>query len=121
MKKSTEWMLWQSTEQIKRAVDRARRGDGPTLIECDTYRFEGHEEGNPWTTYRTKEEVDEWKKRDPIINFGKKLVESGVLTQKEIEQIASDVEKEISDAIKFADDSPLTNVEEAFEDVYASN
>ena len=61
---------------MREAVDRARRGDGPTLIEAKTYRTVGHHEGDPVTgTYRTQEEVDAWAKRDPVATFRKKLLE----------------------------------------------
>ncbi len=106
---------------VNKAVGRARRGEGPSLLECVTYRYEGHEEGDPWETYRTKQEVEEWKKRDPITNFGQYLIKTQVISEKELEFIRADVEKTISNAIGFAEKSPLTNVEEALKDVYTDN
>lgn len=106
---------------VNKAVSRARRGEGPSLLECVTYRYEGHEEGDPWETYRTKQEVEEWKKRDPIANFGQYLVRSKVATEKDLESIKADVEKTMANAISYAEKSPLTNVGEAMKDVYTDN
>lgn len=103
---------------VKKAVERARSGEGPSLLECVTYRYEGHEEGDPWETYRTKQEVEEWKKQDPIANFGKYLVKSQIATEKELESIKEEVAAAISNAIHYAEKSPLTNEKEALLDVF---
>lgn len=105
-------------EAVGEAVARARRGEGPTLVECKTYRHRGHFEGDP-TPYRTKEEVDEWKKKDPISRFKGKLIEMGVLAEKEADEIDREMKEEIDRAVKFAEESPLPEPEETLEDVYA--
>ena len=105
-------------EVVGEAVARARRGEGPTFIVCQTYRWHGHFEGD-MQTYKTKEEVEEWMKRDPIPRFRKKLIEMRVLTEKEADKISQEMEEEIEKAVKFAEESPLPDPEEALEDVYA--
>ncbi len=105
-------------EAAGEAVTRARKGEGPTLVECKTCRHHGHYEGDT-DTYRTKEELDECKKRDPIPRFRKKLVEMGVLTEKEADKIEQEINEEIEEAVKFAEESPLPAPEETLEDVYA--
>lgn len=108
-------------KSVMQAVARARRGEGPTLLECITYRFEGHEEGDPWQTYRTKAEVEEWKKNDPISKFGTFLKSSGNLSSAELDAIESAAKGEIENAIEFAKKSPLTSTQEAFTDVYSNS
>lgn len=103
---------------VQKCVERAKRGEGPSVLECLTYRFEGHDEGDNWDTYRSKDEVDEWKKRDPILNFTQYLSKVGV-TSSEIESVNVEVEKTVNEAIKFAENSAPTNKEEAFRDVFA--
>ncbi len=105
-------------ETVGEAVARARRGYGPTLIECKTYRWHGHHTGDP-QPYRTKEEVDEWKTRDPIPRFRDKLIEMGVLTEEAADKISQEVNDEIDLAVKFAHESPLPSPEETLDDVYA--
>jgi len=105
-------------EAAKQAVERARKGEGPTLIECKTYRHKGHSRFDP-ATYRPKEEVEEWLKKDPIPRFRNKLVEMGVLTENEAKRIEEEVLAEIEEAVKFALESPYPKPEEALEDVYA--
>ena len=103
-------------EAGKEAVARARKGLGPTLIECKTYRHKGHFEGDG-TVYRTQEEVNEWLKKDPIPRFAEFLKENG-FTAQEIEAMDADVANEIQAAITFSQESPLPAVEKAVEDVY---
>jgi len=105
-------------EAVGKAVARARRGEGPTLVECQTYRHRGHSEGDPGT-YKPKKEVEEWMKRDPIPRFEKKLIEMGVLTEKEASEINQAMLKELDEAVKFAEESPLPDPEETLEDVFA--
>ena len=105
-------------EAVGEAVARARKGEGPSLVECKTCRHHGHYEGDTMT-YRDKKEVDECKKRDPIPRFRKKLIEIGVLTEKEADKIDQEVANEINEAVKFAEESPFPGPEEALEDVYA--
>jgi len=102
----------------REAVERARRGEGPTLLECKTYRLCGHSRSDP-RTYRSKEEEQEWQKRDPLLIHAKWLIDHQVATQDEINAIQQEVEDYLQDAIKFADESPLPVVDDVFTDVFA--
>lgn len=103
------------------AVSRAREGSGPSLIECKTYRYMGHQGGKDAfkTTYRTNEEVEEWKRRDPIANFETSLVRMEALTREDAARIDKQVKDQIEEAVSFAQQSPLPNPEEALEDLFA--
>jgi TPP-dependent pyruvate/acetoin dehydrogenase alpha subunit len=105
-------------EVVGEAVARAKNGEGPTLVECKTGRWHGHEEGDT-ETYRTKEEIGECKKRCPILRFRKHLIENDVLTEEDADMIDQEMSEEIENAVKFAADSPLPAPEETLEDVYA--
>ncbi len=105
-------------EATKPAIERARAGKGPTLLEFNCYRMVGHSRSDP-ANYRSKEEVEEWKKKDPIKLMREKLVESKVLNQKGLEELEEKVKKEIDDAVAIADQSPKPAPEECLEDVYA--
>lgn len=107
-------------EETNKAVERARAGRGPTLVECKTYRYRGHWEGDP-EVYRTKEEVKEWKKRDPLKKFKKYLLENDITQSKEISLVEKKIEDEIKDAIKYAQASPLPKPESALEDLYVEH
>lgn len=103
-------------EAAKKAVERARSGNGPSLIECKTYRFKGHSRGDPsHGPYRTKEEVDAWKAKDPRLL----IIKQGGLIKKEVERIDQEVSKEIEEAVRFAEQSPLPDVKCVMEDIYA--
>lgn len=100
------------------AVDRARAGDGPTVIECKTYRFEGHYEGDPqW--YKENEELPEWRTADPIEEFAGRLLEDGTLSESKYEEMQASIEQELDEAVQFAHDSPLPESEAAYEGLYA--
>ncbi len=105
-------------EAVGKAVARARRGEGPTLVECRTYRQRGHSEGDR-QTYKPKEEVEEWMKKDPILRFREKLIKMGVLPEKEADEINQEILEEMDEAVKFAERSPLPAPEETLEDVFA--
>jgi pyruvate dehydrogenase E1 component alpha subunit len=105
-------------EAVGEAVARARKGQGPTLVECKTYRYRGHFEGDP-QTYKTKGEVEEWLKKDPIPRFRKHLTGMGVLSEEAADKISQEMKAEIEKAVKFAQESPYPAPEEALEDVYA--
>ena len=99
----------------KEAVERARRGEGPSLLECKTYRFLGHSRGDPpYGPYRTKEEVDSWKKRDPRLL----LIQQGELSPEEVERIDKEVAEALEGAIRYAEASPQPEIKVALEDVY---
>ncbi|MFC1907887.1 thiamine pyrophosphate-dependent dehydrogenase E1 component subunit alpha [Chloroflexota bacterium] len=104
-------------EAVNKAVTRARKGEGPTLLECRTYRFRAHDEGEP-QNYRTKEEIAEHVKQDAIPAFRKKLIKDGVLTEKEADEIDQAAIKERDAAVKFAKESPEPDPIETLEDVY---
>lgn len=104
-------------EAAGEAVNRARKGQGPTLIEAKTYRFRGHFEGDSGT-YRPKEEIDRWMQKDPISNYKAKLLEMKVLTEKQAEDIDKEALAEMEGAMKFANDSPFPELEETLENVY---
>jgi pyruvate dehydrogenase E1 component alpha subunit len=100
------------------AINRARRGEGPTLIECKTYRWHTHFEGEP-DTYRPPEEVAEWKAKEPIGRFEKYLEDEKIARAEELAAIRREVEKELEEAVEFAQNSPEPELYEALEDVYA--
>jgi pyruvate dehydrogenase E1 component alpha subunit len=103
-------------EAAREAVERARKGGGPSLIEAKTYRFFGHSRGDPhFGPYRTEAEVNKWKKRDPLI-----LAEK-VLKMAKAEKVAhlAAVDAEMDEATQFAENSPMATPESALEDVYA--
>jgi len=105
-------------EVTQEAVERARKGEGPTLIECKTYRHKGHSRVDP-ARYRPKEEVEEWLAKDPIKRLKEKLLQTDTLTEAEIRQIEKEVSAEIEETVKFAMESPYPAPEEALQDVYA--
>lgn len=100
------------------AVERARRGEGPTLIECKTYRQKGHSRVDP-AKYRPQEEVEGWLRRDPIKRLRHNLIQTVISTEAELQEIEKEVSSEIEDAVKFAVESTFPAPEEALEDVYA--
>jgi pyruvate dehydrogenase E1 component alpha subunit len=104
-------------EAAGEAVNRARKGQGPTLIEAKTYRFRGHFEGDSGA-YRPKEEIEKWMQKDPISNYKAKLLEMKVLTEKQAEDIDKEALAEMETAMKFAHDSPFPELEETLENVY---
>lgn len=106
-------------EVVGKAVDRARRGDGPSLIEALTYRFRGHSMADP-VFYRDKAEAEEWKDRDPILQFQKRLATDGVLAAEETAAIDQEVDQVIEESVRFAEESPFPPPEALYEDVYAS-
>ena len=104
-------------EAVAEAADRARRGDGPTLLEMRTYRYKGHSMSDP-QKYRTKEEVEEYKQRDPMEQVLATIKENNILTEEEIEEIVKGVKQKVTDAVKFAEESPWPDGQDAFKDVY---
>jgi acetoin:2,6-dichlorophenolindophenol oxidoreductase subunit alpha len=105
-------------ETVAAAVARARAGGGPTLVEAKTYRFLGHYVGDP-LNYRSADEAAEWRKRDPILLFERRLAESGILDEEAARGLEAEIRQEVEDAVVFARESPLPRPESAFEDVYA--
>jgi len=107
-------------EVMSKAVKKARSGQGPTLIECKTYRWRGHHEGDPnqGARYRTKADIEAWKKKDPIKRLEKKLIKDKVFIKKEKAAIDKKVLEEIDQAVAFANESEFPAVDDLYEDVY---
>jgi len=103
------------------AVARARAGEGPTLIECRTYRTRAHAEGMRDAGYRTREEVDAWKQRDPITQQRSRIVEGALTSEEVVASIEAEVQAMVAEAAQFAADSPYPDGTTATEFVYARN
>jgi pyruvate dehydrogenase E1 component alpha subunit len=100
------------------AIDRARAGEGPTLLECKTYRFMGHFVGDP-LKYRTKEEAERWiQGRDPLERFERRVTEAGLLPAQDLRAIDRKVEEEIAAAVEAAEAAPFPDLSEVTTDVY---
>lgn len=106
-------------DAVQRMVERARAGAGPQLIEAMTYRFRGHSMGDP-QRYRTKEEVEEAKARDPIARWGRIVLEDGLATEAELQEVRDEVEAEVEEAVRFAESSPAPDPRELWSDVLVS-
>ncbi len=105
-------------EAVAEAVARARRGEGPSFIEAKTYRFRGHFEGDP-ELYRSREEVEEWKKRDPIPMLAARLVAEGMASQEELAAIQKKVQAEVDEAAEVALRAPMPSPSRLFDYLYA--
>ncbi|MFQ5549625.1 MAG: thiamine pyrophosphate-dependent dehydrogenase E1 component subunit alpha, partial [Gemmatimonadales bacterium] len=107
-------------EATKRAADLARSEKIPTLLEARTYRFMGHSMSDPiHGHYRTREEVEQHKERDPIRTFSESLKSAGILTRDELAGMEEEVASEIADAARFAEESPAPDPSELYDNVYA--
>lgn len=104
-------------EAIEEAAARARRGDGPTLLDIRTYRYKGHSMSDP-QKYRSKEEVADWQEKDPIVHVENVIRENKYLTDKEITEIEEWVKNEVAESIQFAEDSADPTPDELYKDVY---
>ncbi len=102
----------------KKATDRARRGEGPSLIECKTYRFKGHHVGDPGRVYRSEKETEEWKERCPIKTFRERLIKEKISSENELSLIEKDTKKMIKKAADFAIQSPYPDEKEAYKDLF---
>jgi len=102
----------------KEAVERARQGEGPTLIECKTYRWKGHHVGDPGCIYRLEKETKEWMERCPIKTYKERLLSESISTDKELVIIEEEVKQMIKEAVDFAIKSPYPKEKEAFEDLF---
>lgn len=106
-------------EAAGEAIARARSGEGPTLLECKTYRFHGHNFGDP-QMYRTREEIAEWAdRRDPLKRVAAYMKEEGILTDAQDQAIQQQVAQAIQDAVQFAENSPYPTPDELYKDVYS--
>ena len=107
-------------ETVARAVDLARRDSLPTLIEARCYRFMGHSMSDPvHGHYRTREEVEEQKLRDPIRHYFERLAGEGLLDQQKLEAMDREVRQIVDEAVRFADESPAPSPDELYQDVYS--
>jgi TPP-dependent pyruvate/acetoin dehydrogenase alpha subunit len=107
-------------EAASAAISRAREGEGPTLLECKTYRFYDHVGVRGMgLTYRTDAELENWKKRDPLDLFEASLVSLGVMTQKKIDNVYARVNEQIEEGIRFAEESPFPDPSELLDNVYS--
>ncbi|MGB0035106.1 MAG: thiamine pyrophosphate-dependent dehydrogenase E1 component subunit alpha [Candidatus Acidiferrales bacterium] len=104
-------------EAAQTAIARARAGEGPTLLECKTYRWYGHSEIDP-AKYRTKEEVESWKKKCPVATCEKVLFEKKILTDAKKKLIAEETTKEIDEAVEFAEQSPYPDASELTDHIW---
>jgi len=104
-------------DAMARAVKRAREGDGPTLLEMKTYRYKGHSVSDP-QKYRTKDEVEEYKGKDPITQVLATIYENGFATEAEIQSIDTRINQMVEDSVKFAEESPWPADDELLKDVY---
>lgn len=104
-------------EAIASAAERARKGEGPTLLEIKTYRYRGHSMSDPGT-YRTKEEVEEYKAKDPIEHTLEILKANKWITDAQVEATEKRIKEQVEDAVKFADESPYPDASELYKDVY---
>jgi pyruvate dehydrogenase E1 component alpha subunit len=109
-------------EATLEATERARNGEGPSLLECKTYRWRGHYEGEAdrGRTYRSAEEIEDWKSKCPIERFRKRLLQEELLAQSDLDKIENDIGEEIEKAIRFAEDSPFPDPEEALTGLYSN-
>ena len=106
-------------EAAKEAFERARRGEGPTLIEARTYRLTAHSSDDDDRRYREKEEIEGWRQKDPITRFERYLEEAGILDAEKKEEINAGIKAEVDEAVEYAGDAPHAEPEEALERVYA--
>ena len=109
--------VYQATQE---AITRARAGGGPTLLECKTYRWRGHSERDVNQVYRSKEEVEQWKKRCPIKRLRGDLLTRGVVSEALMEEIDREAAETVDRAVEFAEQSPFPSPEEALNNVYAT-
>jgi TPP-dependent pyruvate/acetoin dehydrogenase alpha subunit len=107
-------------EKAGEAIQRARRGEGPTLLECLTYRWYGHHEGDPGVSYRPKEEIAAWRKRDPIAKLKEDAMAAGRVSAEDFMKVDAEIAKVLEDAAQFALASPLESTDTALEHVFYS-
>jgi pyruvate dehydrogenase E1 component alpha subunit len=101
------------------ACEHARRGEGPYFVEALTYRFRGHSMADP-EMYRTRDEVREWRAKDPVPAYARRLVDAGVAAEDELKRLDKEVEEEVLAAVRFADESPPPDPSTIFDKIYAA-
>ncbi len=110
--------VFEVMDATREAVDRARKGQGPTFIEAMTYRFRGHSMADP-TVYRKKTEEEEWRNKGPIIRMKRHMQELGLLDETEMQALEAEIEEIVQDSVDFADSSPVLPHDAIYDDVYA--
>ena len=110
--------LFAVNAQASEFVERARRGEGPAYLVCNTYRFHGHHAGDP-LNYREKEEVERWRLQDPIEHAKRVAIETRAMTEAEIADLEQRIEAQIEEAVEFAKNSPDPTVDQLMTDIYA--
>ncbi len=108
-------------EVVKQAVDRARYGDGPTLIEARTYRFTPHSSDDDDRSYRSREEVEEARKQDAIVTFRKYLRDVGLLTEEKERELEESISQEVDEATRYAEAAPYPPADSLYKYVYEEN
>jgi pyruvate dehydrogenase E1 component alpha subunit len=103
---------------VAEAAERARKGDGPTLLEFRTYRYKGHSMSDP-AKYRTKEELEEYKGKDPIEQAKEAILKNKYATEDELKEIDNQAKEQVKECVKFAEESDFPHVDEVYRDVYA--
>jgi pyruvate dehydrogenase E1 component alpha subunit len=107
-------------EALEKAAAHIRAGNGPYYLEIKTYRYKGHSVSDP-AKYRTKEELEEYKERDPLKDTEKKILDNKIATEDEIKAIKEKIRLEIEEALEFAEASPLPDASELYTDNYSHN
>jgi pyruvate dehydrogenase E1 component alpha subunit len=102
---------------VNEALREARTDRAPQLVEAVTYRYRGHSMADP-EEYRSKDEVEQWRVRDPVVTFPARLVEEGVLSEEDVERLDEEAVKAVDEAVKFADNSPFPDLASLYDDVY---
>src|SRR5690606_9477144 len=102
---------------IKEASDHCRQGNGPVLLDIRTYRYKGHSMSDP-QKYRTKEEVNEYKEKDPLAQVLNVILEKGWLKEADVKKIEAEVKSKVEESVVFAEESPLPDEDELYKDVY---
>ena len=110
--------VFEVMEATREAVDRARKGQGPTFIEAISYRFRGHSMADPMV-YRKKTEEEEWRNKGPIVRMKRHMEELGLLDESEMKALEAEIDEVIEDAVRFANESPVLPYESIADDVYA--
>jgi len=105
-------------EAFEQAAERARKGNGPTLLELRTYRYKGHSMSDP-SKYRTKEELELYKQQDPIEHVRGVLLSNGFASEADLEKIEENIKQIVNECVTFAEESPYPSVDEVYKDVYA--
>ncbi len=106
-------------EVAREAVERARRGEGPTLIEAKTYRITAHSSDDDDRRYREREEIEGWRQKDPIVRFEKYLIENGILDEEQRDEIDGRIKAEVAEASEYAENAPFAEPESVLSGVYA--